>query len=141
MNITSLNYPANYPNDEECVWIITKSLANEVTNIGSIVLMFDDFRTEDRDVVSIGHGSAYLTNTILELSDKWVPDSIITHDVSLWVRFESDDVVNYRGFLAVVEWIPYQGECLGTTCLKEGIRDLSGGYCNLTQKRQVNDSL
>ena len=110
VNITSLNYPANYPNDEECVWIITKSLTNEVTNIGSIVLMFDDFRTEDRDVVSIGHGSVYLTNTILELSGKWVPDSIITHDVSLWVRFESDDVVNYRGFLAVIEWLPYQGE-------------------------------
>ncbi len=109
MNITSLNYPDKYPNDEECVWVMTKDSPNNESTFGSIVLVFDDFETEDLDVVSVGHGSVYLENIILELSAKWVPEAIVTNDVSMWVRFESDDVVTHRGFAATVEWFPYQG--------------------------------
>ena len=124
INISSPSYPDNYPNDEECLWIVSKSnitdeeeevdtatTTKDTGSTGSIVLIFNDFLTErTHDVVSVGHGDVYLTNTILDLSGDWVPEAVISYDTSVWVRFEADDVVPYRGFQAVVEWLPFHGK-------------------------------
>ncbi|XP_070542875.1 tolloid-like protein 1 [Ptychodera flava] len=110
VDVTSPNYPANYPNDVRCEWIIRQN------GPGKLFVDYVDFATEaGYDHYFAGHGDQPSVNSTVEVwahSGQNLPQSFISDDDSVWMRFVSDSSTTDRGFHAVVE-------NLGSTCREE----------------------
>eukprot|EP00795_Rhopilema_esculentum_P014104 gene14104-5092_t len=112
-NITTPNYPGNYPTRVECVWVLT-------VPSGSISIIFTDFLIEDHsscnyDFVEIRDGN---TNTFPQVGkicgSTGLGFNYTSLGRSLYIKFRSDSSVTSRGFKA--SWTNAgsgQGQCGG----------------------------
>ncbi|XP_070534296.1 low-density lipoprotein receptor-related protein 2-like isoform X2 [Ptychodera flava] len=102
IEITSPNYPQDYPPRSLCVWLISTTFLNKIR------LEFLDFETEfSYDFVEYGIGDDPddATTSIKKISGNDIPSSYISPAHQLWVRFTSDNIVNRRGFRARLKFV------------------------------------
>uniref|UniRef100_A0A3B4G5H6 CUB and sushi domain-containing protein 3-like n=1 Tax=Pundamilia nyererei TaxID=303518 RepID=A0A3B4G5H6_9CICH len=93
---TSPNFPIQYENNAQCVWIITASNPNKVIQIN-----FEEFDLEIAyDTLTIGDGGEVGDpTTILQvLSGSFVPDLIVSMTHQMWLHLQSDESVGSIGF-------------------------------------------
>ncbi|XP_028288640.1 cubilin [Parambassis ranga] len=99
--ITSPRYPASYPPNQNCSWIIT---AQEPFN--HVTLSFTDFDLEmvssncSHDAVEILDGDNYDAPTIGRYCGFAIPHPVTSFSNSLVVNFRSDNSVSRKGFRA-----------------------------------------
>jgi len=112
-NITSPNYPSNYPTLSDCVWILT-------VPSGRISILFTDFLVEDHsncayDFVEIRDGSSRQAPRVgFICGSNGLGYNYTSLGQSLYIRFRSDYSVTSRGFKA--SWTNAgtgQGQCGG----------------------------
>ncbi|XP_072022844.1 uncharacterized protein, partial [Amphiura filiformis] len=110
LNISSPLYPDNYPNEVTCSYTVTTSPDLKIE------IKFDDFVLE----------SAYDFLTVDDrrfsgdLTD--VPERLVSKRNNVTILFESDQLLNYRGFLLALSTLDISGinECLEQPCLNGG---------------------
>uniref|UniRef100_A0AAX7SXP7 CUB and Sushi multiple domains 3a n=1 Tax=Astatotilapia calliptera TaxID=8154 RepID=A0AAX7SXP7_ASTCA len=93
---SSPNFPIQYENNAQCVWIITASNPNKVIQIN-----FEEFDLEIAyDTLTIGDGGEVGDpTTILQvLSGSFVPDLIVSMTHQMWLHLQSDESVGSIGF-------------------------------------------
>eukprot|EP00794_Sanderia_malayensis_P003246 gene3246-3727_t len=120
-NITSPNYPSNYPSRVECTWVLT-------VPTGMISIIFSQFLIEDHsmcnyDFVEIRDGDSNLAPLVGKIcGSKGLGFNYTSFGRSLYVKFRSDSSVTSRGFLAT--WGnsgSAGGQCGGVLPAKSGI--------------------
>ncbi|XP_054992155.1 CUB and sushi domain-containing protein 1 isoform X1 [Sorex araneus] len=105
--ITSPNYPVQYEDNAQCVWVITTSDPDKV-----IKLAFEEFELErGYDTLTVGDaGKVGDTRTVLYvLTGSSVPDLIVSLSNQMWLHLQSDDSIASPGFKAVYQEIEKGG--------------------------------
>ncbi|CAH2282322.1 cubilin [Pelobates cultripes] len=117
--ISSPLYPANYPNNQNCVWIIR---AQEP--LSHITLSFTDFVIEDSnrnctlDYVEILDGDNYEAPTQGLYCGNTIPHPITSYSNALVVKFISDGFNQAKGFHAT--YMASTSACGGTLHMESG---------------------
>lgn len=114
ISVTSPDYPGNYPNEQDVVWIIP---AEEGTRIH---LHFEDFDLESGyDYLNIGIGSKPSEDTLsYPLTGSDVPEDFIVDGNTIWLNFVSDSDVAHSGFRAVIGVMSESGKVVQLVVLK-----------------------
>ena len=88
-----MNYPAKYPNRQDCEWEIHARFGYYV------VVIFEDFRLESKslDYVELSENKRYIAK--LGLTDG-LNNTYRSFASSMLIKFHSDPSVTYRGFKA-----------------------------------------
>nr|XP_006818365.1 PREDICTED: uncharacterized protein LOC100377183 [Saccoglossus kowalevskii] len=98
-NITSPNYPEDYPPDSNCLWLVS-------TEVGyNIRLDFTYVKLENTyDYIYFGFGDdpSDVTTQIDEITGVEIPPDYIANGRDIWILFTSDNIVQEKGFLASV---------------------------------------
>ncbi|XP_032960426.1 CUB and sushi domain-containing protein 1 [Rhinolophus ferrumequinum] len=105
--ITSPNYPVQYEDNAQCVWVITSSDPDKV-----IKLAFEEFELErGYDTLTVGDaGKVGDARTVLYvLTGSSVPDLIVSMSNQMWLHLQSDDSIASPGFKAVYQEIEKGG--------------------------------
>ena len=103
--ISSPNYPFNYPNNAECAWIFNSS------NNAVFVLNFQEVYTEgEYDFVRTGKGDLPGKNTVMAISGEYVNISVSIEGPIIWIQFESDEIGDRMGFTILVSSELYAGK-------------------------------
>nr|XP_014268202.2 cubilin [Maylandia zebra] len=98
--ITSPNYPQNYPQNIDCIWVIT------VPNGEAVQIDFEDqFYIEPTsscmyDYLELRDGSTSNNNIISRLCGNTRPSTQHSTGSSMWLRFRTDASVTRQGFKA-----------------------------------------
>uniref|UniRef100_A0A8C4TJD6 CUB domain-containing protein n=1 Tax=Erpetoichthys calabaricus TaxID=27687 RepID=A0A8C4TJD6_ERPCA len=98
--LTSPNYPNNYPVYRECIYRIIVSVNRQ------IMLNFTDFALEPTypsclyDYVEIRDGGYETSPLTSRYCGTTTPPIIMSHSNRLWIKFRSDMTSTYRGFMA-----------------------------------------
>ncbi|KAG9276492.1 cubilin [Astyanax mexicanus] len=97
--ITSPDYPSNYPQNIDCVWIIM------VPNGESVQLDFEDFYIEPNtqcayDYLEIRDGVNSDTDLIAKLCGNTKPSTQHSTASAMYLRFRTDQSVTHKGFKA-----------------------------------------
>ncbi|KAM8967664.1 cubilin [Pelodytes ibericus] len=117
--ISSPLYPANYPSEQNCVWIIQ---AQEPFN--HVTLSFTNFETEDwnrnctTDFVEILDGNNYDAPSLGRYCGSTIPHPITSFSNSLVVKFISNNISNAKGFHA--SYAASSSACGGTLHMESG---------------------
>ncbi|XP_030624670.1 LOW QUALITY PROTEIN: cubilin [Chanos chanos] len=116
--LSSPNYPSNYPTNRECVYKITVGVNMQ------IMLNFTDFDLEGpdpscfHDYVEVRDGGYEISPLIGRFCSHRSPPLVVSHSNRLWLKFRSDHSVTYRGFTA--HWDGTQTGCGGTLTGTDG---------------------
>ncbi|XP_072033167.1 uncharacterized protein [Amphiura filiformis] len=123
VNLTSPLYPTNYPVNLECIWYVIAD-----TQHRSIGVSFVEFHTEwGFDDLTIGYGvNVSLDSSVIALTGSELisnlpsyanlqsilvlPNSIITKNQPMWLKFTSDRGKTYVGFHAII-WSSTKEDC------------------------------
>ncbi|XP_077988231.1 CUB and sushi domain-containing protein 1-like [Glandiceps talaboti] len=99
IEISSPNYPADYPRRSACKWTIYASSSSRMLQISWV-----DFCTETGfDYISIGNGDAIGENTMIgRHSGCQIPQDFTSNSDSIWLVFETDHSSHHRGFRLIV---------------------------------------
>ncbi|KAK3572019.1 hypothetical protein QTP86_022249 [Hemibagrus guttatus] len=97
--ITSPNYPSNYPQNIDCVWIIM------VPNGESVQLDFEDFYIEPNtgcfyDYLELRDGVSSNADLIAKLCGSTKPSTQHSKASAMYLRFRTDHSVTHKGFKA-----------------------------------------
>uniref|UniRef100_A0A669E0J6 Cubilin n=1 Tax=Oreochromis niloticus TaxID=8128 RepID=A0A669E0J6_ORENI len=98
--ITSPNYPQNYPQNIDCIWVIT------VPNGEAVQIDFEDqFYIEPTsscmyDYLELRDGSTSNNNIISRLCGNTRPSTQHSTGSSMWLRFRTDASITHQGFKA-----------------------------------------
>ncbi|CAJ0965091.1 unnamed protein product [Ranitomeya imitator] len=124
--ISSPLYPVNYPNNQNCSWIIkAQNPYNHVT------ISFTNFQTEDRrqncseDFVEILDGDNYGSPSKGRFCGTVIPHPVTSFSNALVVKFVSNNNTNMRGFHA--SYSASVSACGGTLHMENGAFN-SPGY-------------
>ncbi|XP_074652971.1 cubilin-like [Tubulanus polymorphus] len=95
--ITSPNYPSNYPHTRECVWTIVLPSSHQ------IVLNITDFGMESHsncryDYVEIRNGGYPSSPLIGRYCGTKIDSQILSHSNRLYIKFKSDNSNSAKGF-------------------------------------------
>nr|XP_046918231.1 uncharacterized protein LOC124498515 isoform X2 [Dermatophagoides farinae] len=106
----SPNYPNNYPNDTECERVIQAPHGYQIS-----IEFRDQFSLEDSpncayDYLEIRDGPYGYSAPLAKLCGPDFPRDIISNDRYLFLRFVSDDSIEYQGFRAVYSFIKMTNE-------------------------------
>ncbi|XP_030851876.1 uncharacterized protein LOC590372 isoform X3 [Strongylocentrotus purpuratus] len=133
VQISSPNYPANYPANFYDIWRIVAP-----TNYTVLALIFDiDLGSEDGTLIEIGYGTSPHWQTILQpvmhslTADDDIVGFVVSPINSLWIRFQTGNQTSGRGFAmyALAERIADLNECERDPCRNGGTcMDLIDGY-------------
>jgi len=97
----SLNYPANYANDLNCLWRITVQSPNPSTTQVYIKLNFTSFETQaSRDVVKVYNGPSESFPLLLTHSGNSIHNAVVSSAGNLLVKFTTDASITAKGFQA-----------------------------------------
>ena len=100
-NITSPDYPVNYPNNADCVCYL-----HSIDELGGYfkinILQLNLEATYD--FLTLGYGSEVTDNsTVVTLTHASTPNSIYVFDSIMWTRFTSDHSSTHSGFLMQIK--------------------------------------
>ena len=113
--LSSPNYPRlNYPNNLDCIWIIT----NTETGGGMAITCIDLATENGYDFLDIGYGMTVNISTRIRRvmgesqapGENSMPSSIIIREDDAWFNFYSDRVVVRKGFLLEIEYVSLNGK-------------------------------
>ena len=93
--MSSPYYPQNYPNQTECIYTVSTE------NGLRIVIEFQDFDLES------GYDFLYVDDD--RFTGSIVPESVISSDRNVTIRFRSDEFVDGRGFLLTLTTLDISG--------------------------------
>ncbi|KAM9317096.1 CUB and sushi domain-containing protein 1 [Gastrophryne carolinensis] len=105
--ITSPNYPVQYEDNANCVWVITSSNPSKV-----IKIYFEVFELErGYDTLTIGDGGKVgdTRSVLYVLTGSSVPDLIVSMTNEMWLHLQSDDSIGSPGFKAIYQEIDKGG--------------------------------
>ncbi|KAM4689065.1 cubilin [Discoglossus pictus] len=117
--ISSPLYPANYPNNQSCSWII-----QALEPFNHVTISFTDFNTEDRyhncttDYVEILDGNNYDAPVRGRYCGSTVPHPVTSFSNALVLKFVSNDATNSKGFHA--SYAASTSACGGTLRMETG---------------------
>ncbi|XP_006823970.2 CUB and sushi domain-containing protein 1-like [Saccoglossus kowalevskii] len=114
VNVTSPNYPSNYPDNARCRWIVDTAQSTRIE------VVFNDYLTElDGDYFFAGHGSlpSQDTSEIWGFSGSSLPPNYVTDGDTAWLQFVSNKEINMRGFHATLTDF---GDCIYEITVPEG---------------------
>ncbi|XP_072307339.1 cubilin [Eucyclogobius newberryi] len=115
--ITSPGYPQNYPQNMDCVWVIT------VPNGEAVQLDFhDDFYIEHTsncqyDYLEVRDGSDWSADLLSRLCGNTLPSTQRSSGSSMTLRFRTDTSVTHKGFKAQYSISTCGGRFIGQTGL------------------------
>ncbi|XP_021476232.2 cubilin [Oncorhynchus mykiss] len=98
--ITSPNYPQNYPQNMDCIWVIT------VPNGESVQIDFDnEFDIEPTsncfyDYVELRDGATSDANSLAKLCGNTRPSTEHSTGSTMYLRFRTDNSITHKGFKA-----------------------------------------
>ncbi|XP_056155801.1 cubilin [Lampris incognitus] len=97
--ITSPNYPQNYPQNIDCIWVIT------VPNGEAVQIDFEDFYIEPTtscqyDYLELRDGATSNSDAIARLCGSTRPSTQHSTGSSMFLRFRTDTSVTHKGFKA-----------------------------------------
>nr|VZI15896.1 unnamed protein product [Spirometra erinaceieuropaei] len=135
-NISSPDYPNNYPPNSKCIWRI------EVPVGFSVLLTFESFDLEEEtdcsfDYLEIFDGSSESSPMLRKLCGSRIPTAVASTKNTLTVKFNSDNLGHQKGFKANFKKVIYSevSQCAITDHGCEHLCvDIPGGY-----KCQCND--
>ncbi|XP_072010324.1 cubilin [Engystomops pustulosus] len=117
--ISSPLYPAKYPNNQNCSWII-----KALEPFNHVTISFTDFRTEARnqncteDFVEILDGDNYASPSIGRFCGRVIPHPVTSLSNALVLRFVSNGYTNDKGFQA--SYSASLSACGGTLHMESG---------------------
>ncbi|KAG8573749.1 hypothetical protein GDO81_012532 [Engystomops pustulosus] len=117
--ISSPLYPAKYPNNQNCSWII-----KALEPFNHVTISFTDFRTEARnqncteDFVEILDGDNYASPSIGRFCGRVIPHPVTSLSNALVLRFVSNGYTNDKGFHA--SYSASLSACGGTLHMESG---------------------
>ncbi|XP_071484614.1 uncharacterized protein [Diadema antillarum] len=122
INITSLNYPSHYPNNEDYAWHVTAPAGFRIfAKLGSFSL------ERNKDFLKFGdaHG-----RQLIELTGKYSPPTILSPANVMWINFTSDSSSADTGFRFELSTSNHTGVRLvgGTTPFSGTVEVLSPVY-------------
>jgi len=97
--ISSPNYPAFYPPNSDCIWVIKPASGRPVQ------LSFKSFNLEAEsrcgyDFVELRDGESRQSTRLGKFCGSTLPNMEFSNRGTLWIRFKSDSSTNDAGFLA-----------------------------------------
>ena len=100
-SITSPDYPANYPNNADCVCHLQS--VDEVGGYFKINILQLNLEA-NYDFLTLGYGSEETDDsTVVTLTHASSPNSIYVFDSIMWTRFTSDRSSTRSGFVIQIE--------------------------------------
>ncbi|XP_030851691.1 CUB and peptidase domain-containing protein 1-like [Strongylocentrotus purpuratus] len=129
VQISSPNYPANYPANFYNIWRIVAP-----ANYTVLALILDvDLGSGDDTLIEIGRGTSPHTGTILQTltADDYILGIVSSPNNALWIRFQTGNQPSGRGFVmqAVAERLADVNECERDPCRNGGsCTDLIDGF-------------
>ncbi len=108
-NLTSRNYPLNYPLNLQCVWY----LQPPETGQGQLVIRFLDFTLGAyKDHIAVGKGidASNVTTELTRFTNLWAPLSVTVRDSPAWLIFYSDQSFSAKGFIIQISWSAREGK-------------------------------
>ncbi|CAH1775425.1 unnamed protein product [Owenia fusiformis] len=98
--IMSPNYPQNYPQNSDCVWVITAPTTDRIQ-----IDVDSDFYIEQHgscqyDFLNVLDGGTENSPSIGKYCGTTAPSSLFSTDNVIYIRFRSDDSVAHKGFRA-----------------------------------------
>ena len=100
--LTSPNYPSNYNNNDDCVWLINTDIE------GTLLTHFVDLNTESCcDFISIGYGSNPddYTSEVISTSGSNKPVDWRSPGSEIWVKWYSDSSVTRSGWNLTITYM------------------------------------
>ncbi|XP_072431088.1 cubilin [Chiloscyllium punctatum] len=115
--LTSPNYPNGYSRNQECIYTIS------VENNKQILLNFTHFQLDGHQTCTSGYvevrNGGYETSPLVgQYCGSKAPPPIISHSNQLWIKFKSDNTLQYRVFKA--HWDGTTTGCGGTLTTSTG---------------------
>ncbi|XP_072033306.1 CUB and sushi domain-containing protein 3-like [Amphiura filiformis] len=134
MELQSYNFPNPYPNNIDCIWMVT------ALNEGFVMVQFLDFDTEIRfDYFSLGfgyspggHNDITEDSRLLYLSGPWSPISVTSDGPSLWIRFQSDVSKSGRGINLTLRKLQSQDVCQYLNITANVLTNITTSECSKT---------
>ncbi|BHF63125.1 Bone morphoproteintic protein 1 [Sparganum proliferum] len=129
-NISSPDYPNNYPPNSKCIWRI------EVSVGFSVLLTFESFDLEEEtdclfDYLEIFDGSSECSPMLRKLCGSRIPTAVASSKNTMTVKFTSDSMNHKNGFNVKFEKVTYSevSQCAVTDHGCEHLCvDIPGGY-------------
>ncbi|XP_023215082.1 neuropilin and tolloid-like protein 2 isoform X2 [Centruroides sculpturatus] len=109
MEFYSPLYPNNYPNNTECVRQITAPFGYFVQIDFRDNFHLEDSPTCEYDSLEVRDGPYGYSKVIRKVCGDKFPNFITSSDRYLWLKFSSDDSIEYSGFRAVYQFIRIEG--------------------------------
>ncbi|XP_077980437.1 scavenger receptor cysteine-rich domain-containing protein DMBT1-like isoform X2 [Glandiceps talaboti] len=100
VDIATPNYPANYPDNLVCDWVVYVSSGSP-----TMTVTYNDFDTEsDSDFFYAGHGNTKLNakSTAWAFSGATAPADFKSTEGAVWFQFQSDGSIGMKGFHVTV---------------------------------------
>ncbi|XP_038073077.1 bone morphogenetic protein 1-like [Patiria miniata] len=111
INITSPSYPSNYQDSLDIQWLIQAAEGQR------IILSFHTFRTYLSDYLEVGNGRNFTDSStrVLRLSGSSLPPDTPSTNISMWLRFTSDDITSQISKKKTCYKCFYLSVCIGAT--------------------------
>ena len=101
MEVSSSNYPLNYPNNVDCLSVFG-FVGDDSESVAFVIYVVELNLEDGMDYLYIGNGTEVTdTNTIGQLTKS--NSTIVVPGATMWLWFISDDSVVEQGFLVTVE--------------------------------------
>ncbi|XP_028394125.1 uncharacterized protein LOC114518347 [Dendronephthya gigantea] len=98
-NISSPNFPKNYPARKECTWII-KVPVHKLLKLRFVSFDVENHATCGYDYVQVRDGATSRSKLLGTFCGKTLPKQITAFANSLWIKFRSDGNKEFKGFRA-----------------------------------------
>ena len=95
IDITSMNYPSDYPNDYTQVWFVS---APSGLRVRVHFIDFDLEQEADYLTVGTGHNPLDKAATLIRYSGDFIPDDVITPTAEVWFSMRTDSRRDSDGF-------------------------------------------
>ena len=113
ITIRSPLFPAPYPNNMNCRWVI-----NNAENIEKpfLVVTFESLTLDGVDKLELGFGSDFNQGDVMTMNghmpENGFPNSITMNSTRMWIIFQSDKEKRALGFVIDIEAVEYYGKYL-----------------------------
>uniref|UniRef100_A0A3Q3MXM2 Cubilin n=1 Tax=Mastacembelus armatus TaxID=205130 RepID=A0A3Q3MXM2_9TELE len=110
----SPGWPENYPNNQECTWLIRSP--NSVVEFNILSLDMEDYPACYFDSLTIRDGATSLSPVLATVCGRELPGSLHSAGDSMFIHFSSDSSISGRGFNA-----SYSKGCGGLLHVDRGV--------------------